>query len=67
MPIIWDLLSNQSIANLVRLQYKHYPDVKLFPPNKLRQPITVIGKMEDVEEIDQIMRQAPMPNHGGGE
>ena len=61
MPRIWDLISNETLADLVRLQHKHYPRVKLEPPEELKQAITVTGKIEDVEEIGRILRSPPGP------
>ena len=59
MARIWNLISNEALAGLVRLQYKHYSGVKLEPPVEDKQSVTVVGKIEDMEEIDKLMREKP--------
>ncbi len=66
MPRIWDLISNETLAGLMRLQHKHFPGAKLEPPEELKQAITVTGKIEDVEEIDRILRSPPGPKWRDG-
>ena len=51
MARIWDLISNQALADLMRWQHKHYPGVKLEPPVEDKQLVTIVGKIEDIEEI----------------
>lgn len=66
MACIWDLISNETLADLMRLQHKHYPRVKLKSPEELKQDITVTGNVEDLEEIDKLMRQSPRFHKGDG-
>ena len=66
MACIWDLISNETLADLMRLQHKHYPRVKLKSPEELKQDITVTGNVEDLEEIDRIMRSPPGPKWRDG-
>ena len=59
MASIWNLISNETLADLMRLQHKHYPGVKLESPEELKQDITVTGNIEDIEEIDRLIRIPP--------
>lgn len=64
MARIWDLISNETLASLMLLQHKHYPKVKLKPPEEVKQAVTVMGNVEDIEEIDKLMRQPPRFHKG---
>jgi len=67
MPRVWDLISNGALADLMRWQYEHYPKVKLSPPDEPKQLVTFTGELEDIEEIDKLIRQPPSTSHGKAE
>ena len=54
MPIIWNLLNEEAQGKLRKLLPKTWK-----PPKYDDPVITARGKLEDVEEIDKIMRKAP--------
>ncbi|KKM75482.1 hypothetical protein LCGC14_1389760 [marine sediment metagenome] len=57
MPLLWEMISARSRGVLADWQAKHYPDNPLSDPRRDIKDVTV--KLEDTEEIDQIMRKAP--------
>ena len=59
MARIWDLISNDSQKGLMRWQHKYHPGVKLEPPGEDKSLVTFVGKIENLEEIDKIMRKPP--------
>ena len=59
MARIWDLISKDSQKGLMRWQHEHHPGVKLEPPDEDKPLVTFVGKIEDLEEIDKIMRKPP--------
>jgi len=58
MATLWDGLSIQSKRNLARYSRKHL-GIFFRPPGGKKQAIDVQGKLEDLEEIDKLMRQKP--------
>lgn len=54
MPILWYMISEESREKLRRLLPHNWR-----PPREDGRPITIQTKIEDVEEIDKLMRQPP--------
>ena len=64
MPRIWDLIDKETQDRLIvliyLLQLKEHPDKEpfwLIPTPEEWDRVIVVGKIEDLEEIDHIMRQ----------
>jgi len=56
MPIIWELLTDETRDQLNRYQWRWHR--KKIAPVKERELVIVHGVIENLEEIDKIMRQA---------
>jgi len=53
MPIIWNLITEEAQKEIRKLL------PKTWKPPKREPEVTAHGKMEDIQEIDKIMRKAP--------
>ena len=59
---VWDLIDDATRKKLTKYQKRHY-GVNVTPPDSpLVTPIKVVGQIEDLQEIDRIMRQSPRPS-----
>lgn len=58
MELLWYCLKPEVQEGLARL-YKKLSGQDFSPPREDARPFTVAGKMENLEEIDKIMRRAP--------
>lgn len=55
---LWYLLSPEGRGNLATYQWQHF-GVQLSIPSYPSRPIEVHTKLEELQEIDRIMRQKP--------
>ena len=58
MPLLWDVITINTREQLCKYQWRCHRK-KLLPPDAHDKAVTVTGKVEDLEEIDRIMRQLP--------
>lgn len=63
MAKLWDCLSIQSKRNLAKYYRKHCAGF-FKPPGSQKHDIEVQGKLEDLQEIDKLMRQKPRGRMG---
>ena len=64
MPRIWDLINETTRKRLTKYQKRHYGNtLTMIAPDPA---VTVVGKIEDVEEIDRILRSPPGPKWRDG-
>jgi len=57
---LWFCLSEENKGKLARL-YEELSGMKLVPPNREKRAIQCEVKIEDLEQIDKIMRKVPTP------
>lgn len=56
MALIWYLISDEARVGLAKL-YRKLVGYPFIPPGDDFKPIKVKGKIEDLQEIDRLMRQ----------
>ena len=57
---LWFSLSEENKSKLARYYEQHF-GMKLVPPGREKRAIQCEVKIEDLEEIDRIMRKVPTP------
>jgi hypothetical protein len=62
---LWFFLSEESKNNLARI-YKELTGKDFIPPDKEKRAIRCDTKIEDLKEIDRLMRQKPSGRMGRG-
>ncbi len=60
MPLLWYMLSEEARGRLLEFYFRCF-DKRLIPPYIKKPVVRVTGEIENLDEIDRIMKEAPGP------